>query len=125
MMSGMMGQQPMMKYLMLVKMLPNMQESLSLTENQAKKLIDIRADFQKQQIDYKTDLMKKRVDLQNMLKQEATTGQIKKQLQFCSETKINMHVATYETVQKMKSVLNEEQKEMLETMIQQNYGMMN
>lgn len=124
-MSGMMGQQPMMKYMMLVKKLPDMQEMLSLTENQAKKLIDMRADFQKQQIDYKTDLMKKRVDLQNMLEQEATAGQIKKQMQFCSEIKIDMHIAAYETVKKMKTVLNNDQKEMLESMSQQQYNMMN
>ena len=122
---GMMQQSPMMNVMMMVKMLPEMQEELTLTQNQSKKLIDMRADFQKQQIDYKTDLRKKRVDLENMLKQEATAGQIKKQMQFCSNIKIDMHIAAYETLKKMKSVLNDEQKDMLDSMSPRRYGMMN
>ncbi|MDZ7723010.1 MAG: hypothetical protein U5R06_09460 [candidate division KSB1 bacterium] len=113
---GMMQQSPMMNVMMMVKMLPEMQEELTLTQNQSKKLIDMRADFQKQQIDYKTDLRKKRVDLENMLKQEATAGQIKKQMQFCSNIKIDMHIAAYETLKRMKTVLNDDQKEMLKSM---------
>ena len=122
---GMMGQQmPMKKYMMAVNMLPNMQEKLSLTQDQTEKLIDMQAAFKKQQVDYQADLSKKRMKLQSMMKNEASASDIKSQMQSCSETKVNMKVAAYETAHQMKSVLTDEQREQLDDMMMQQGSMM-
>lgn len=117
---GMMGQQmPMKKYMMTVNMLPNMQEQLSLSQDQVEQLIDMQTSFKKQKIDYKADLTKKRMKLQNMMMNDASASEVKSQLQACSTTKINMKVAAYETANNMKSVLTEEQRDNLQNMMQQ------
>jgi len=121
---GMMDEQPMMKVMMMVNVLPDMQEPLSLTEDQANKLIDMRADFQKKQIDYKAGLRKKRNNLEKMMKQDAAAEKIRERLKDCSDIRIDMYVAAYKTAKKMKSVLNDEQKENLKAMVRQRYGMM-
>ena len=125
---GMMGQQmPMKIYMMTVKMLPKMQSKLSLSQEQTEKLIDMQTSFKKQQIDYKADLAKKRMNLQNMMMNDASADDIKSQLQACSTIKINMKVAAYETANKMKSVLTDEQKDNLQNMMgnmMQQGGMM-
>jgi hypothetical protein len=121
---GMMGQQmPMKRYMMAVNMLPNMQEKLSLSQDQTEKLIDMQAAFKKQQVDYKADLTKKRMKLQNLMKNDASADEIKSQMQACSETKISMKVAAYETANQMKSVLSDEQQEQLDNMMMQHPGM--
>jgi hypothetical protein len=84
----------------------------------------IREKVKKQQIDYKADLTKKRMNLQNMMMNEASADDIKTQLQECSNTKIDMKVAAYETANKMKSVLSVEQKDKLQNMMMQQGDMM-
>ena len=115
---------PMQKYGMMVNRLPNMQQQLSLTDDQVEKLIDLQTNFKKQQIDYQAELRKKQMKLKNMLAENASANQVKKQMEDCSETKINMKVAAYETAGKMKAVLNSDQKEQLKTMMMQSGGMM-
>lgn len=116
-------QMPMKKYMKMVHMLPNMQKKLSLSQDQVEKLIDMRASFKKQQVDYKADLVKKRMNLRNMMMNDASADDVESQMQACSATKINMKVAAYQTANKMKSVLSDEQKNKLQNMMKQQGGM--
>ena len=88
------------------------------------KLIDLQTEFKKQQIGYKAELQKKTNETKSLLDGNASAGQVKNQMQACSETKINMKVAAYETAGKMKAVLNDDQKEQLQNMMMQQGGMM-
>jgi len=125
MMQGMMNQDmPMKKYGMMVNRLPNMQQQLSLTDDQVDKLYDLQAEFKKQQIDFQSELRKKQMKLKNLLDDMASANQVEKQMKDCADTKISMKVAAYETAGKMKAVLNNDQKEQLQNMMMQQGGMM-
>ncbi len=115
---------PMKKYGMMVNRLPNMQEQLSLSDDQVGTLLDLQTDFKKQHIDYQADLRKKQMKLKSLLADNASASQVKNQMGLCSETKINMKLAAYETAGKMKAVLNSDQKELLKDSMMQG-GMMN
>lgn len=122
----MMGQNiPMQKYGMIVNRLTNMQEQLSLSDEQVETLLDYQTEFKKQQIDYQAELRKKQMKLKSLLADNASASQVKNQMEACSETKINMEVAAYETAGKMKAVLNNDQKEQLKNNMMQGGGMMN
>ena len=121
----MMGQNmPMKKYGMMVNRLPNMQEQLSLSDEQVETLLDLQTEFKKQQIDYSADLRKKQMKLESLLADNASASQVKNQIETCSETKINMKVAAYKTAGEMKAVLNSDQKEQLKNNMMQGGGMM-
>ncbi|MFA5419756.1 MAG: hypothetical protein WC341_14990, partial [Bacteroidales bacterium] len=115
---------PMKKYDILVNKLPAMQELLSLTNDQVNQLYDLQTAFKKQQIDYQSELRKKQMKLKGLLNDMAPTSQIKTQMKDCADTKINMKVAAYDTAEKMKAVLNSDQKEQLKNMMVQQGGMM-
>ena len=115
---------PMKKYGMMVNRLPNMQQQLSLTDDQVNQLFDLQTEFKKQLLDYQADLRKKQMKLKSLLADNASASQVKNQMEACSETKINMKVAAYETAGKMKAVLNNDQKEQLKNMMMQQGGMM-
>ena len=115
---------PMKKYGMMVNHLPNMQEQLSLSDEQVERLLDLQAEFKKQQIDYQTELRKKQMRLKGLLADNASASQVKNQMEACSETKINMKTAAYETAGKMKTLLTSDQKEQLKNNMMQGGGMM-
>ena len=115
---------PMQKYGMMVNRLPNMQQQLSLTDNQVEQLYDLQTGFKKQQIDYQSELRKKQMKLKSLLDDMAPANQIEKQLQDCADTKISMGVTAYETAGKMKAVLNNDQKEQLKNRMMQHGSMM-
>jgi len=114
---------PMQKYGMMVNRLPDMQQQLSLKNDQVEKLLDLQTDFKKQQLDYQAELRKKQMKLKSLLADNASASQVKNQMEACSETKINMKVAAYETAGKMKAVLTSEQKEQLQNMMEKQGGM--
>jgi Spy/CpxP family protein refolding chaperone len=114
---------PMKKYGMMVNRLPNMQQQLSLTDDQVNQLFDLQTEFKKQQLDYQAELRKKQMKLKNLLADNASASQVKNQMEACSETKIDMKTAAYETAGKMKAVLTSEQKEQLKDTMMQG-GMM-
>lgn len=119
---------PMQNYGMMVNMLPNMQQQLSLTDDQVDQLYDLQAGFKKQQIDFQSELRKKQMKLKSLLADNASASQVKSQMKDCADTKINMGIAAYETAGKMKSVLNSDQKEQMKTRMMQMHdqgGMMN
>lgn len=115
---------PMKKYGMMVNRLPNMQQQLSLTDDQVNQLFDLQTEFKKQQLDYQAELRKKQMKLKNLLADNASASQVKNQLEACSETKIDMKTAAYETAGKMKAMLTSEQKEQLKNTMMQGGGMM-
>lgn len=115
---------PIQKFGMMVNRLPNMQQQLSLTDDQVEQLYDLQSGFKKQQIDYQAELRKKQMKLKSLLNDMASASQVKNQMKACSETRINMGIAAYETAGKMKAVLNSDQKEQLKSMMMQQGGMM-
>lgn len=116
---------PMKKYGMMVNQLPNMQKQLSLNDNQVEQLNDLQAGFKKQQIDFQSELKKKQMKLRSLLDDMAPANQIEQQLQECSDTKISMGVAAYETAGKMKAVLSNDQQQLLKNSMMHQDGMMN
>ncbi|MFP3983410.1 MAG: Spy/CpxP family protein refolding chaperone [Desulfurivibrionaceae bacterium] len=120
---GMMAAKSMKKSMMIVKMLPGMQEHLSLSQEQTNKLLDLQTSFKKQKVDYKAELTKETTKLQSLLDDEAPVDKVKSQLKACSDLKINMHSAAYETGKKMKDVLTDEQKKDLEDIIKEHTKM--
>ncbi len=115
---------PMQKYMMMEAKLPDMQQQLSLNDNQVDQLYDLQAGFKKQQIDYQSELRKKQMKLKSLLDDMVPANQVEKQMKDCADTKIKMKVAAYETAGKMKAVLNNDQKEQLKNMMKQQDGMM-
>lgn len=124
MMHHMNQQMPMQPYMMMVKMLPNMQEKLNLTQEQMEKLIDLEADFKKQKADYQAELAKKRMKLKSLLMEKASADEVKKQMLQCVNTKVDMGISAYETAGKMKALLTAEQKEKMKNMMHSQDGMM-
>ena len=122
----MMQQQPMQKYMMIVNRLPHMQQQLSLSQEQTEKLIDLQADFQKRQSRHQAAMASNHQKLQSLLDNMASAAEIKQQMQQCTNSRIDMGIAAYETAGKMKAVLTADQKEQLKNMMmQQGGGMMN
>ena len=118
--AGMMqDKMPMMKYMMLVKTLPSMSMQLGLDEGQTEKLIGLQTTSMKQQVDYKAELAKNRMMLQKLLNKDASQEEIKQQMTKCSEIKINMKLAAYDTASQMKSVLNSDQMEKYKNLMMQ------
>lgn len=107
----MMQEMPMHRYIMMVKMLPKMQDKLSLSAEQTKELIDMKAAFEKQQVDIKTEMAEKQKQLKELLKNEASPSEVEAQLQECARSRVKLQVAAYETAMNMQDVLNEDQKE--------------
>ncbi|MFO8001592.1 MAG: Spy/CpxP family protein refolding chaperone [Marinilabilia sp.] len=106
----MMQNMPMRKHMMMIKMLPNMQDKLSLTNDQVNELIDMKASFEKEQADFKAEMSRKHMKLNDLLKDEAPAGEVESQLKQCADSRVEMHVAAYKTAQQMKEVLDEEQR---------------
>ncbi len=126
MMQGMMGKQmPMKKYMMTINKLPGMQSTLSLSQKQTEKLIDLRTAFKKKQAEFKGDMAKERMELHNLLDQNASVNEVRNQVEKCTSIHVNMMVAAYETANKMKSELSDEQKEQLKNMMSSKGSMMN
>ncbi len=124
---GMMGaQMPLRKYMMMVNLMPSMDQKLSLTDDQVSQLLDMQTNFKKQQVDFRADMARQRMKMQNLMKSDASAAQLREQLQQCSDIRINMQVAAYETYHKMKDVLNDNQKDQLNRMMmrQMNPGNM-
>lgn len=112
------------KYMMLVNKLPNMQKQLSLTDEQVNQLIDLQTEFRKQHVDHQAQLIKKQMKMEKMLENNASVSEVKKQMQQCAESMVNIKLAAYETAGKMKALLNSEQKEQLQNMMMQQDEMM-
>jgi len=107
----MMQDMPMRRYMMMVNMLPKMQDKLSLSADQTKELIEMRSAFEMKQVDIKSEMAEKQDKLKDLLENEAAVSDVENQLQECAESRVKMHVAAYETSMQMQKVLNEKQRE--------------
>ena len=122
---GMMNQnQPIKKYMMLIKKIPNMGQALSLTDEQTKQLISMQTDFMKKKIDYQAAIDKKKIDMKNLLENDASSSEVRSAMQEIANSKIDMHVNAYDTANKMKNVLNAQQKQTLKNWMMNSGGMM-
>ncbi|WP_141638862.1 Spy/CpxP family protein refolding chaperone [Anaerophaga thermohalophila] len=121
--SMMMQDMPMRRYMMMVKLLPQMQDKLSLSSEQTKELIDMKAAFEKQQVDMKAEMTEYHNNLKELLKNEASSDEVHAQLQKCADIRVKMHVKAYETAMQMRKVLNEEQQEKACKMMDDDSGM--
>jgi hypothetical protein len=121
---GMMNQNmPIKKYMMLINKLPGMSAALSLTDSQTKQLTKMKTDFMKSKIDHQSAIAKKKIDVETLLEDNAPSSEIRSAMEEIANSKIDMHIAAYETANKMKGVLNAEQKESLKNNMM-NQGMM-
>ncbi|MFP4159318.1 MAG: Spy/CpxP family protein refolding chaperone [Desulfobacterales bacterium] len=123
-MHGIKGSMPMQSSMTMVNLLPEMDEQLSLSEDQLEQLINLRSDFKKQQVDYQADMTKQNKKLQGMIDDGVSTDEVRKQMKACSDIRIDMHSAAYETEQEMKAVLTDEQQEELEIIMEEHDEMM-
>lgn len=106
-------------YIMLVRMLPNMKEELSLSDQQVMQLIDMQATFKKLQADIQAECAKKRIELESIQKNNPNPEELRQALNNFHNAKTNMIVAAYEASGKMKSVLTDEQKKSLDEIVAQ------
>jgi Spy/CpxP family protein refolding chaperone len=109
--------------MMWVNRLPDMQNDLSLTDEQVKKLTQLRTEFQKKQIDLKAEAGKKQIDLNTLIDQGVSGAEIRKALQAFTNIEIDSAVSAYETAMKMKGLLTEEQRQKLNDNVH-GHGMM-
>ena len=109
--------------MMWVNRLPDMQNDLSLTDDQVKKLTLLRTEFQKKQIDLKAEAGKKQIDLNTLIDQGVSGAEIRKALQAFTNIEIDSAVSAYETAMKMKGLLTEEQSQKLNDNLH-GHGMM-
>jgi Spy/CpxP family protein refolding chaperone len=120
---GMMSSSPMQSSMIMVNLLPEMQKQLSLSEDQAEELIGMRSEFKKQQVDYQAEMTKQNRKLQALIDNGAAAGEVRKQMKACADIRIDMHSAAYETEQKMKAVLTDEQQEQLDAIMEEHDDM--
>ena len=102
----------------LINSLPNLQQQLSLDNNQVEKLLSLQTNFKKQQIDFQAELGKEQLKLNGLLQETAPANQVKKQLETIAETRIDQRTTAYETASKMKALLTNDQIEKLKN----NFG---
>lgn len=122
---GMMNQNmPIKKYMMMINKLPNMGQALSLTDEQTKQLMSMQTDFLKKKIDYQAAIDKKKIDMKNLLDNDASSSEVRSTMQEIANSKIDMHVNAYETANKMKNMLNAQQKQTLKNWMMNSGGMM-
>lgn len=120
---GMMDSSPMQSSMIMVSLLPEMQKQLSLSEDQTDELIGMRSTFKKQQVDYQAEMTKHNRKLQELIDSSAPVDEVRKQMKACADIRIDMHSAAYETEQKMKAVLTDEQQEQLEVIMTEHDDM--
>ena len=98
---------------------------MSLTDDQVDQLYNLQTGFKKQLIDYQAELRKKQMKLKKLLNDMGSASQVKSHMKDCADTKINMKIAAYETANKMKAVLTNDQKEQMNDMMLQSGSRMN
>ncbi|MCF8024135.1 MAG: Spy/CpxP family protein refolding chaperone [Desulfobacteraceae bacterium] len=120
----MMGCEPMQRSMTMVNLLPEMEEQLSLSEDQAEQLIDLRADFKKQKADFQAEMTKQGKKLQALVNENTPANEVRGQMKTWADTAIDMHSAAYQTEQEMKALLTDEQNAKLEVIMEEHDDMM-
>ena len=115
---GMMGHCPQMSMMMGTSpaaWILSMQDKLNLDEKQADKLAEMDAQFRIKQVDRRAALEKKMIQLQQAIKNEQSTEQIKSMLDEVSKGYVDMVMAWLDGKEKAKEVLTAEQRAMLKS----------
>ena len=107
---------PAYKIMMTIHFLPEMKDTLSLTDQQVEQLDKLQTDFMKQRVDWNAAVEKQMIDLRNQIEKNAPAADVQKALQSISSNRTEMMVAGYTTYQKMLAVLNKDQKTKLDQM---------
>lgn len=107
---------PAFKIMMTIHFLPEMKDTLSLTDQQVEQLDNLQTNFLKQRVDWNAAAEKQMIDLRNLIDKNAPAADVQKALQSVSSNRIDMMVAGYTTYQKMLAVLNSDQKTKLDQM---------
>jgi LTXXQ motif family protein len=103
------------KFARIVKRVPEMQDELSLTDDQVIKLIDLQTAFVKKTADLRADLTKKELKLKSLISSNASSEVIGEQLKSCALTGVEIGTSIYESANKMLAVLTGSQKKILDT----------
>jgi len=114
----------MQKSMIMANLLPEMDQQLSLSEDQVSQLIDLRSGFKKQQADYQAEMTKKNRKLQALINDDAPVDQVRNQMKACADIRVDMHSAAYQTEREMMALLTDEQKEKLKTIMEEHDAMM-
>ncbi|MFO7862346.1 MAG: Spy/CpxP family protein refolding chaperone [Desulfosalsimonas sp.] len=120
----MVGCAPMQRSMTMVNLLPEMDEQLSLSQDQSEQLIDLRSDFKKQQADFQAEMTKQGKKLQALVNESAPVDEVRDQMKAWADTRIDMHSAAYQTEQEMKALLTDEQNAKLEVIMEEHDDMM-
>ena len=115
---------PLVKHFMMVNMLPNLEDSLALSREQVEKLIDLRTEFKKQQVDHMANLTKNRMKLDDLLENNASSMDLREQMEHCADIRTDMKISAYETANMMKQELSQDQKSRLQDMELRNFDRM-
>ncbi len=102
------------KFVWIVKRVPEMQDELSLTDDQVIKLIDLQTAFVKKAADLRADLTKKELKLKSLISSNASTVEIGDQMKTCASTGVEIGISAYDTANKMLTVLTDSQKKILD-----------
>ena len=114
------------EYIWIVNRVPEMQEELSLTDDQVTKLIDLQTGETKEIADLKADLAKKQIKVKSLIAGNASSKEVEVQLTGCAASSVDIGVSFYDTANKMRAVLNDSQKKDLDKNWENStYGMRN
>lgn len=104
-------------YLFIVNQIPELRMELSLSDKQYEELVDLRTEYLQKKDGLEGELSKMNQLLHNELLNNAENKAVKEQLGSITETKANVMMAAYSTVQKMRNVMKPEQQKKLDHMI--------
>ncbi|MEJ2048798.1 MAG: Spy/CpxP family protein refolding chaperone [Calditrichota bacterium] len=96
--------------------LPDLKSSLDLTEPEIDQLNKLQSDYLKQRIDWNADIQKQMVELNQAVKKQTATAQVKKMLQTIADIQVTMYSGAYDTYQKMLAILTPGQKKQLDSL---------
>ena len=114
---GMMGGTAALYEVMLtINELPDLKSSLNLTEPEIDQLNKLQSDYLKQRIDWNADIQKQMVELNQAVKKQAATAQVKRMLQAIADIQVSIYSGAYDTYQKMLVILTPEQKKQLDSL---------
>jgi hypothetical protein len=108
----------------IVNRAPEMQQQLSLTDDQVTRLIDLQTSEVKQIVDLKADLSKKQMKLKRLIDANSSSKDVGAQLTVCATSSADIGLSYYETANKMKAVLNDSQERSLDQKWENNINSM-
>ncbi len=97
-------------------------EGLELTDTQKEQIQDIKTAFKKDQIKMEAELKLARLELHELMADEVTGGKLDKAIEKVNDTRSELFTARMKQRVEIRSLLTEEQREKLGTMIRAKMG---